>query len=66
MDDEPQTTGITAVDQVLAEVATVADRPVSDHVEVFERAHDQLRRALDAPPGPATDPAPVPGDGQGA
>ena len=64
MDDEPQTTGIAAVDQVLAEVSAVADRPVSDHVEVFERAHDRLRRALDAKPDPT--PGPVRRDGQGA
>lgn len=55
MDQLPENTGVASVDQVLAEVATVADRPVSDHVEVFERAHDQLRRALDARPEPATD-----------
>ena len=42
-------TGVASVDRVLAEVAAVADAPVGDHVEVFERAHDQLRRALDAP-----------------
>ena len=55
MDQLPETTGVASVDQVLAEVAAVADRPVSDHVEVFERAHDRLRRALDARPEPATD-----------
>ena len=55
MDQLPETTGIAAVDQVLADVAAVADRPVSDHVEVFECAHDQLRRALDAQPESATD-----------
>ncbi len=42
-------TGVDSVDRVLADVAAVADIPVRDHVEVFERAHDQLRRALDAP-----------------
>lgn len=42
-------TGNTRVDAVLDEVADLADRPVSEHVEVFERAHEQLRRALDAP-----------------
>ena len=46
-------TGLESVDQVLAEVAAVAERPVSDHVEVFERAHEQLRRALDAAPAPS-------------
>ena len=58
IDYEP--TGVESVDRVLAEVATIADRPVSEHVEVFERAHEQLRRALDARPDPA------PGGGQGA
>ena len=46
-------TGVESVDQVLAEVAAVAETPVSDHVEVFERAHEQLRRALDAAPAPS-------------
>lgn len=50
IDYEP--TGVDSVDQVLADVATVADRPVGEHVEVFERAHEQLRRALDARPAP--------------
>lgn len=43
-------TGVAAVDQVLAEVAAVSGTPVAEHVAVFERAHDQLRRALDAQP----------------
>ena len=55
MDQQPETTGVASVDQVLAEVAAVADAPVSDHLAVFERAHDQLRRALDAQPEPSTD-----------
>jgi hypothetical protein len=50
-----ETTGVEAVDRVLAEVAAVADAPVGEHVQVFERAHEQLRRALDAAPGPADD-----------
>ncbi|WP_374454927.1 hypothetical protein [Nocardioides sp.] len=58
VDYEP--TGVESVDRVLAEVATVVDRPVGEHVEVFERAHEQLRRALDAQPGPASE------GGQGA
>ncbi len=44
------TTGVAAVDQVLADVAAVSGTPVAGHVAVFERAHDQLRRALDAQP----------------
>ncbi len=43
-------TGVAAVDQVLADVAAVSAAPVAEHVAVFERAHDQLRRALDAQP----------------
>lgn len=44
-------TGVPAVDEVLRQVAQLADRPVPEHVEVFERAHEQLRRALDTQPG---------------
>jgi hypothetical protein len=43
-------TGNAVVDDVLASVAALADRPVEEHVAVFEQAHDQLRRALDARP----------------
>lgn len=45
-------TGVDAVDRVLVEVAAVADAPVAEHVRVFERAHEELRRALDAQPDP--------------
>jgi hypothetical protein len=44
-----ESTGVESVDRVLAEVAAVTDVPVAEHVQVFERAHEQLRRALDAP-----------------
>ena len=53
-----ESTGVEAVDRVLAEVAALADSPVDQHVQVFERAHDHLRRALDAQseaPGDARD-----------
>ena len=43
-------TGVAAVDEVLERVAALSDRPVAEHVAVFEAAHDQLRRALDAQP----------------
>ena len=39
----------------LADVAAVSGTPVAEHVAVFERAHDQLRRALDAQPGARPD-----------
>ena len=45
-----ESTGVVAVDEVLQHVSRLADRPVAEHVEVFERAHEQLRRALDAQP----------------
>lgn len=54
-------TGVASVDAVLAEVAGLEARPVDEHVAVFERAHEQLREALDARPGAAT---PGPGSGQ--
>jgi nitrogenase molybdenum-iron protein alpha/beta subunit len=52
---EVEPTGIEAVDRVLAEVAALADRPVAEHVQVFEHAHEQLRRALDARPDSGPD-----------
>jgi len=45
-----ESTGVPAVDEVLERVSRLGERPVSEHVEVFERAHEQLRRALDAQP----------------
>lgn len=60
MEQRPETTvdgaptGVAAVDRVLVDVAAVAGTPVAGHVAVFERAHEQLRRALDALP-PADD-----------
>ena len=76
MDDAPgipsqpdvEPTGVESVDRVLAEVAAVADAPVAEHVQVFERAHEQLRRALDAAPDASPDTTPGSADdrGQGA
>ncbi len=45
-------TGNAAVDTVIASLGGLAEIPVDEHVPVFERAHDQLRSALDAPAGP--------------
>lgn len=45
----PGSTGVAEVDAVLASLDGLADRPVAEHVAVFEQAHDRLRRALDAP-----------------
>ena len=44
---DPARTGVPAVDAVLDEADAAADLPVDEHVAVFERAHEQLRRALD-------------------
>jgi|SRR5512133_1649571 hypothetical protein len=46
-------TGVPAVDEVLAEVDGLDDRPLDEHLATFERAHETLRSALDADPGPA-------------
>jgi hypothetical protein len=43
-------TGVTSVDDVVEAVAALEDRPVEEHVAVFETAHEQLRRALDDAP----------------
>jgi hypothetical protein len=49
-------TGNVTVDAVLASLEGLVDRPVSEHVEVFEHAHEQLRGALDGDPaGPPVD-----------
>ena len=47
---QEERTGLAPVDDVLDQVARLSERPVAEHVAVFERAHEQLRRALDARP----------------
>ncbi len=42
-------TGDPAVDAVLAEIAHVHAKPLEEHPGIFERAHEQLRAALDSP-----------------
>lgn len=41
---------IPAVIEALHAVEGLAQRPLDEHVVVFEQAHEQLRRALDAQP----------------
>ena len=41
-------TGDPTVDSVIASTEALQDRPLAEHVEVFERAHRDLRGALDA------------------
>jgi len=48
---EPVRTGIGEVDAVIAAVEELEDRPIEEHVGVFETAHERLRRALDHPDG---------------
>ena len=48
-------TGHDEVDSVVESLAGLDERPVGEHVAVFEQAHDALRRALNeasAAPGP--------------
>jgi hypothetical protein len=49
-DEEPVRTGVDRVDAVVVDVEGLDERPVEEHVAVFERAHEQLRRALDDRP----------------
>lgn len=49
-DVERVRTGDERVDSVIAAIEGLEGRPVEEHVAAFERAHDELRRALDSPP----------------
>ena len=46
-------TGLAEADQVIAAVEELEDRPIEEHVGVFEAAHERLRRALDTPADPS-------------
>ena len=52
-----ETTGDEAVDAVVASLRGLDDLPVSEHVAVFEQAHESLRQVLSGAgeprPGPA-------------
>jgi hypothetical protein len=50
---EPVRTGVERVDAVVDAVSGLGDRPVDEHVAVYEAAHDELRRTLDSPPDDA-------------
>lgn len=41
--------GHTVADRALADLADLAHRPVADHASLYQRAHDQLTHALEAP-----------------
>lgn len=42
----PAPTGDTRVDQAIAALAALGDRPLDEHPRVLETAHDQLREIL--------------------
>ncbi|NUR09958.1 MAG: hypothetical protein HOQ22_16065 [Nocardioidaceae bacterium] len=47
VEEQPaESTGHPAVDEVVASLDGLGDRPVEEHVAVFESAHDRLRGAL--------------------
>jgi hypothetical protein len=48
-------TGVERVDEVIRSVEQLEERPIEEHVGVFETAHHQLRRALDAGGDDASD-----------
>ena len=54
-EDAPLRTGVPSVDGVLSEIDELDELPLDQHLATFERAHDTLRSALDAPTGPAAD-----------
>ncbi|KQW49737.1 hypothetical protein ASC77_25865 [Nocardioides sp. Root1257] len=58
--DQPETervrTGVDGVDEVIRAVEELEERPLEEHVGVFEAAHSELRRSLDHTDAP-TEPA---------
>ena len=49
-------TGVDSVDEVIRAVEELEERPIEEHVGVFESAQVQLRRALDDHPVDQGDP----------
>lgn len=48
--EAPERTGVPRVDTVLETLERLDELPLEEHVGVFEAAHAELRRALDASP----------------
>lgn len=48
--DAPGRTGVARVDAALEALDRLDELPLEEHVSVFESAHAELRRALDADP----------------
>lgn len=59
---EPAPTGHPAVDEVLRSLRDLEHLPTGEHVAVFERAHERLRRALDEARQDAQTAAPRPAE----
>lgn len=53
-EEQTERTGLAEVDAVIEAVDALDGTPVEEHVAVFERAQEQLRRALDATPADPT------------
>lgn len=49
-DAHTEPTGNDIVDQVVASLQELDDAPVTEHLPIFEAAHEHLRAALSAPP----------------
>ncbi len=49
LDTVAEPTGNAGVDAAVADVLAVTDRPVGEHVAVFELAHERLRAVLTSP-----------------
>ena len=47
-DPEPVRTGVAEVDEVLAALEALDERPVEEHPAAFEAAHERLRSSLDS------------------
>ena len=45
--DDPVRTGVSGVDDVIRAVEELEERPLEEHVGVFEAAQSRLRQALD-------------------
>jgi hypothetical protein len=56
---DPVRTGVSGVDEVIRAVEELEERPLEEHVGVFEASQSRLRQALDdrGEPGGAGDPS---------
>ncbi len=54
---ETTSSGVPAVDTVLADLDRVDAAPFEQHLAMFEHAHESLRAALDAPSVDRSDPS---------